>query len=80
MKRPEPVTYRVHAMARYPGGGEIGLGGSVAYSPGGALAWVRRRAEQVAQQLGVPYDGTVRAWLADPAEQRWAEEALWSAV
>ncbi|MCB5908637.1 hypothetical protein [Streptomyces pinistramenti] len=67
-------------MARCPEGGEIGLGGSVAYSPGGALSWVRRRAEQVAQQLGAPYDGTVQAWLADPAEQRWATEALVAGV
>ncbi|MGW1835903.1 hypothetical protein [Streptomyces sp. NPDC002067] len=80
MKRPELVAYRVRATARRPDGGEIPLGGWVSYSPGGAVAWMRRRAVQVAQQVGAPYDGAVRAWLRDPAEQDEAREALVAGV
>ncbi|WP_405743243.1 hypothetical protein OG422_14675 [Streptomyces sp. NBC_01525] len=78
--RPERVAYWVRATARRPDGEEIPLGGWVSYSPGGAVAWMRRRAVQVAQQVGAPYDGTVRAWLADLVEQDGAREALTAGV
>ncbi|GAA2614517.1 hypothetical protein Stube_25380 [Streptomyces tubercidicus] len=70
------MVYRVKATARYAGGASIDLGGWTSYSPGRALDWVRARAEQVAQQLGAPYDGVVRAWLEDAAGYRWAREGL----
>ncbi|MFI7102072.1 hypothetical protein ACIBK8_22255 [Streptomyces sp. NPDC050161] len=76
MKRPELIGYRAQATVRRPDGGEIGLGGWVSQAPGGVLAWAWTRAEQVAQQLGAPYDRAVRVWLESPAEQRWARQAL----
>ncbi|MFD9816961.1 hypothetical protein [Streptomyces sp. NPDC059080] len=49
-------------------------------SPGGAIAWMRRRAVQVAQQVGAPYDGALREWLTDPVEQDAARDALTAGV
>ncbi|MEU9112053.1 hypothetical protein AB0D04_09730 [Streptomyces sp. NPDC048483] len=66
------MTYRASAVVRCPDGGSIGLGGWASGSPGRALGWVRKRAEQVAEQLGAPYDGAVREWLADGDEYQWA--------
>lgn len=72
----KPVVYRTEATARHPDGSSIGLGVWTSYSPGRALGWVRTRAEHVAQQLGAPYDGAVRAWLDDAVEFRWAMDGL----
>ncbi len=73
---PRPVGYRAEATARHPDGSSIDLGVWTSYSPGRALGWVRTRAEHVAQQLGAPYDGAVRAWLDDAVEFRWAMDGL----
>ncbi|GFE14958.1 hypothetical protein Sgleb_30050 [Streptomyces glebosus] len=73
---PRPVVYRAEASARYPDGSSIDLGGWTSYSPGRVLGWVRTRAEHVAQQLGAPYDGVVRAWLEDADGYRWARDGL----
>lgn len=73
---PRPVAYRAEATARYPDGSSIDLGGWTSYSPGRALGWVRTRAEQVAQQLGAPYDGVVHAWLEDAVGYQWARDGL----
>ncbi|UQA93575.1 hypothetical protein [Streptomyces halobius] len=48
----------------------------MSYSPGRAVGWIRERAEHVAQQLGAPYDGAMRAWLDEVAEHRWAVDGL----
>lgn len=77
---PRPVAYRVKATARYPDGSSIDLGGWTSYSPGRALGWIRARAEQVAQQLGAPYDGVVCAWLEDADGYRWAREGLLAGI
>ncbi|WP_406479026.1 hypothetical protein [Streptomyces platensis] len=73
---PRPLTYRAEAKARFPDGSSIDLGGWTSYSPGRALGWVRTRAEQVAQQLGAPYDGVVHAWLEDAVGYQWARDGL----
>ncbi len=70
------VAYRAEVTARYPYGAPVDLGGWVSYSPGRAVGWIRKRAEQVAQQLGAPYDRGVRAWLDDAVECQWAVDAL----
>ncbi|GLW16530.1 hypothetical protein Stsp01_32730 [Streptomyces sp. NBRC 13847] len=77
------MAYRAEATARYPDGSSIDLGGCTSYSAGRALGWVRARAEQVAQQLGAPYDGVVHAWLEgleDAAGYRWARDGLTAGV
>lgn len=80
MTAPGLVAYRAEATARYPNGSSIDLGGCTSYSAGRALGWVRARAEQVAQQLGAPYDGVVHAWLEDAAGYRWARDGLTAGV
>lgn len=76
MTAPEHTAFRAEATVRRPDAPPINLGGLMSHSPGGALSWVRKRAEQVAQQLGAPYDRVVRAWLDDAVEFRWALEGL----
>ncbi|REK88717.1 hypothetical protein DY245_19625 [Streptomyces inhibens] len=70
------MAFRAEATVHCPDGTPVNLGGWMSYSPGGALGWVRKRAEQVAQQLGAPYDRAVRAWLDDAVEYRWAVDGL----
>lgn len=72
---PRRVAYRAEAEVRRPDGAPVDLGGWVSNSPGWALGWVRERAEHVAQQLGTPYDGTMRAWLNDVVRYRSGEPA-----
>ncbi|GAU64845.1 hypothetical protein SSP35_01_01810 [Streptomyces sp. NBRC 110611] len=70
------MAYRAAATARCPDGTPVDLGGWVSHSPSDALSWVRKRAEQVAQQVGAPYDRAVRAWLDDTVEYSWAVDGL----
>nr|WP_202487808.1 hypothetical protein [Streptomyces sp. SID8354] len=59
-----------------PSGTPIDLGGVVSYSPRRAAWWVRTRAEQVAQQLGVPCGAGVRGWLGERGDFERAVAAL----
>lgn len=57
---PVAVIYRASVVVLCPDGTAFDLGGIMSASPGRALGWLRKRAEQVAVQLGAPYDGAVR--------------------
>lgn len=64
--------FRSRAVAHVRGGPMIPLGEYRANSPRLAVRWVRKRAEQVADQLDAPYARPVRAWLDDADELEWA--------
>ncbi|MGW1379495.1 hypothetical protein ACWD6P_35240 [Streptomyces sp. NPDC002446] len=72
----EGMPFRADATVRPPAGAPVTLGSWKSYSPGRTLGWLRKRAEQVARQLGAPYDQAVRAWSDDAVEYRWALDRL----
>lgn len=80
MKAPARTAFRAEATVSCPDAPPIHLGDWMSYSPGGALGWLRKRAEQVAHQLGAPYDQGVRAWLEEAIEFRWAVDGLAAGV
>ncbi|WP_411120790.1 hypothetical protein [Streptomyces sp. x-19] len=59
------AVYRAELVVHRPDAPSIDLGGVVTYSPRRAVRWVRTRAEQVAQQLGVPGGTGALDWLGD---------------
>ncbi|MGG2458273.1 hypothetical protein ACO0M4_00305 [Streptomyces sp. RGM 3693] len=62
------AVYRAELVVHRPSGPSIDLGGVVTYSPRRAVRWVRTRAEQVAQQLGVPPGVGEWGWLGDQVD------------
>ncbi|MYT33279.1 hypothetical protein [Streptomyces sp. MspMP-M5] len=72
----EVAVYRAELVVHRPSGTPIDLGGVVSYSPRRAAWWVRTRAEQVAQQLGVPCGAGVRGWLGERGDFERAVAAL----
>ncbi|MFF2805699.1 hypothetical protein ACFVT2_00705 [Streptomyces sp. NPDC058000] len=70
------MRYRADVTVRCPDGASIELGGLASSSPRRAVGWVRRRAVHMAQQLGAPYEGGVRAWLDGAGEFDGAVDAL----
>ncbi|WP_438486278.1 hypothetical protein [Streptomyces sp. S186] len=72
----EVAVYRAELVVHRPSGAPIDLGGVVSYSPRRAARWMRTRAGQVAQQLGVPHGAGVRDWLGERGDFDRAVAAL----
>lgn len=71
-----PGVYRSRAVAYLPDGRTLALGEARPNSPRLAMRWLRKRAEQLAEQLDAPYARPVRGWIADTVEHGWALAGL----
>lgn len=71
-----PTGYAARCDADASGGRTFSLGAHTSVTAAGALAWLRCRVRQVAEQLDAPALKLAEGWLTDCAEQTAALAAL----